>query len=203
VTGNAVLLSPFKNGAGFDLQVMGRFGSGEPMAVHVKTPFRVLPNTLQCLILRCVFYDRSKQLTSALLAQKRPRSKISRLRGEKIDGGLSRNHPQDFTRPRCRLLSTTLAKLTILAPRFVCRCSDADQPLAIQRNPDRPPIAADALAIGHSAGINLADGGLVSVRAIRGESVAVAVFPAHRSPFCRLGGTATPFYIVFAVRYST
>ena len=78
MAGDAALLGSLKNGAGFDLQVMGRFSSGEPMAVQVETPFWMLPNTLQCLILRCVFYDFSKQLTSASFAKKRPRSVVSR-----------------------------------------------------------------------------------------------------------------------------
>ena len=46
MAGNAAFLCPFQNSAGFDFQVTGGFGCGEPLAFHVFS----IPDALPCTL---------------------------------------------------------------------------------------------------------------------------------------------------------
>jgi hypothetical protein len=50
--GDAAFFGPLKNGAGLDAEMLGSLVRCQPFELHGGNPFRMLPNTLECLIVR-------------------------------------------------------------------------------------------------------------------------------------------------------
>jgi hypothetical protein len=90
VRGDGALLSPLEDSARLDFKVERGFGCGEPMTFQDETPFLVLPNTQECLILRYVVEKRCKLLIKVL-----NRKNVCSWRKMGF-GGPFRIGPQDF-----------------------------------------------------------------------------------------------------------